>query len=61
MGLCVYVNEAPYDRAGPEYGGDYGIFASIDAQRPDFMLWMGDNVYLRPADWNTRTGIYHRY
>ena len=61
MGSCVYVNEAPYDRAGPEYGGDYGIFASIDAQRPDFMLWMGDNVYLRPADWNTRTGIYHRY
>ena len=61
MGSCVYVNEAPYDRAGPEYGGDYSIFASIDAQRPDFMLWMGDNVYLRPADWNTRTGIYHRY
>jgi alkaline phosphatase D len=25
------------------------------------MLWLGDNTYLRPADWNTRTGIYHRY
>ncbi|MBF9238370.1 alkaline phosphatase family protein [Hymenobacter sp. BT683] len=61
MGSCVYVNEAPYDRSGPEYGGDYGIFTSINAQKPDFMLWMGDNTYLRPADWNTRTGIYHRY
>ena len=25
------------------------------------MLWLGDNVYLREADWNTKTGIYYRY
>jgi alkaline phosphatase D len=25
------------------------------------MLWMGDNIYLREADWDTKTGIYHRY
>jgi len=25
------------------------------------MLWLGDNVYLREADWYTTTGIQHRY
>ena len=25
------------------------------------MLWLGDNIYLREADWNTRTGIMYRY
>ncbi|GAA4359111.1 alkaline phosphatase D family protein [Hymenobacter saemangeumensis] len=61
LGSCVYVNEPAYDRPGRPYGGEYGIFSSINAQRPDFMLWLGDNTYLREADWNTRTGIYHRY
>ena len=27
----------------------------------DFMLWLGDNVYLREPDWNTKTGIMRRY
>lgn len=25
------------------------------------MLWAGDNTYLREVDWDTRTGIMHRY
>jgi alkaline phosphatase D len=25
------------------------------------MVWLGDNVYLREADWNTWSGIIHRY
>jgi alkaline phosphatase D len=25
------------------------------------MLWLGDNTYLREADWDSKTGIYHRY
>ena len=25
------------------------------------MLWLGDNTYLRESDWNSRTGIVHRY
>ena len=61
LGSCVYVNEPAYDRSGRAYGGEYDIFTSINAQRPDFMLWLGDNNYLREADWNTRTGIYRRY
>jgi alkaline phosphatase D len=25
------------------------------------MLWLGDNIYLRDADWNSRSGILKRY
>lgn len=60
-GSCFYVNEAEYDRPGKPYGGGYEITATILNQKPDFMLWLGDNTYLREADWNTWTGILHRY
>ncbi len=61
LGSCAYVNETRYDRPGTPYGSDYRIFGEILKRQPDFMLWMGDNVYLREADWNSRTGIYRRY
>ncbi len=61
LGSCAYVNEPPYDRPGNPYGGDYQVFTSIYQMQPDIMLWLGDNVYLREADWYTRTGILHRY
>jgi alkaline phosphatase D len=61
LGSCNYVNEPPYDRPGTPYGGDYKIFSAIHALRPNAMLWLGDNVYLREADWNTRSGILRRY
>lgn len=60
-GSCAYINEQEYDRPGKGYGGDYRIFESIADKNPDFMLWLGDNVYLREPDWNTKTGILHRY
>jgi alkaline phosphatase D len=61
VGSCVYINEPEYDRPGIGYGGNYEIFTSIYNQHPDAMLWLGDNNYLRESDWNTRTGILHRY
>lgn len=61
LGSCNYINEAVYDRPGPGYGSEYEIFTSINAQTPDLMVWLGDNTYLREADWYTRTGIMHRY
>ncbi|HND89157.1 MAG TPA: alkaline phosphatase D family protein, partial [Saprospiraceae bacterium] len=60
-GSCAYVNEEEYDRPGTPYGSDYQIFTSLAKQRPDLMLWLGDNVYYREPDWNTRTGMVHRY
>ncbi|MBK8338656.1 MAG: alkaline phosphatase family protein [Flavobacteriales bacterium] len=50
-GSCSYVNELAYDRPGKPYGGGYGIFDAIAAKKPDLMLWLGDNIYLREPDW----------
>jgi alkaline phosphatase D len=59
FGSCAFVNDAPYDRPSA-YGGEYEIFTQIASQNPDFMVWGGDNTYLREPDWNTRTGILYR-
>lgn len=61
IGSCFYVNETEYDRPGQPYGGEFQILDHIYRQQPDLMLWLGDNVYLREVDWNTRTGIMQRY
>lgn len=61
VGSCFFVNETVYDRPGRPYGGRYEILDQILARQPSFMLWMGDTVYLREADWNSRSGIYYRY
>lgn len=60
-GSCVYVNEPPSDRPGKPYGGDYQIFEHMADHQPNVMLWLGDNVYLRPSDWGSRSGYLHRY
>ncbi len=60
-GSGTYLNEKEFDRPGKSYGGDYQIFNSILEKDPDFMIWLGDNVYLRQNEWDTRTGIIHRY
>ncbi|HEV7350074.1 alkaline phosphatase D family protein [Telluribacter sp.] len=61
IGSCNYINEEGYDRPSRAYGDGYEIFQSIADKKPDFMLWGGDNTYLREADWNTRSGMLHRY
>lgn len=61
IGSCAYVNEAPYDRPGKPYGGDPMIFEAIAAEKPDFMLWLGDNVYYREPDWTDVAAMDRRY
>lgn len=61
LGSCAYVNQSAYDRPGDPYGGDYQIFDAIAEKAPDFMLWLGDNVYYREADWDSRSGMYARF
>jgi alkaline phosphatase D len=61
FGSCLFINDSLYDRKGKPYGDDYDILESIHAKSPDFMVWLGDNVYLREADWNSKTGIYYRF
>ncbi|MCF8239106.1 MAG: alkaline phosphatase family protein [Saprospiraceae bacterium] len=61
LGSCTYINEPKVDRPGSPYGQDMGIFKAIQAKKPDAMIWLGDNIYLREVDWFSRTGIQHRY
>ncbi|URD69914.1 alkaline phosphatase D family protein [Leptospira borgpetersenii] len=61
LGSCAYVNESEFDVPGKPYGGEYFIFNSILSKKPNFMLWLGDNIYLREPDWDSRTGFLHRY
>lgn len=61
LGSCAFINEAEYDRPSRPYGGDYGIFDVIAEENPDFFLWMGDNIYLREVDYDSRSGIIKRY
>ncbi len=59
FGTCNYVNEEATDRPGRPYGGADEVYATMHAQKPDFMLWGGDNFYYREPDY-TRTGMIHR-
>lgn len=63
VGSCLYINEPPYERpsATGGYGSEYHILTAIARTRPDAMLWLGDNTYLREVDWYARSGILRRY
>lgn len=61
FGSCYYANDPPLDRPGRPYGGSTAIFEQIRRTSPDLMLWLGDNVYLREADWWSPEGIDYRY
>lgn len=61
FGSCAYVNDKPYDRPGIPYGSGYEIFSEIHKKKPLFMIWGGDNMYLREADFDSKSGIMYRY
>lgn len=61
-GACAYINEQGYDREGGRpYGDAYQIFESIYQKDPDLMIWLGDNVYYRENDFESRKGMQHRW
>ncbi len=61
FGTCAYLNDAPYDRPGTPYGKGTEIFRHMATSGADFMLWGGDNTYLREADFSSVSGIWYRY
>lgn len=63
IGSCAYIvhPDSGFDRPGTPYGGDYEIYRAIHARRPDFMIWMGDNIYYREPDWLTEAGMRFRW
>lgn len=60
FGSCTYVNEPEFDRPGNSYGGNFEIFTNIAAQKPDFMIWTGDNAYYREVDYGSKGGMLKR-
>lgn len=61
LGSCAYMNEPKFDRPGAPYGGDPEIMTAIAAQKPDLMLWLGDNIYYREPDWLTEAAMRYRW
>ena len=61
FGSGAYINDEPWDRKGGEYGGHYRIYESVADKHPDFMIWGGDNVYLRQGEWNSKQRVIYRY
>ncbi len=58
---CNYVNDTAYDRPGKSYGQGTEIFWRMAETPADFMIWLGDNTYLREADFSSESGIKYRY
>lgn len=62
MGSCSYFNQKGADREGSKpYGSNYQIFESIYEKYPDLMLWLGDNIYYRENDFESREGLIKRW
>lgn len=61
-GSCSYINEPGTDRlTSPPYGGDYQIYENMALDEADFNLWLGDNIYLRPSEYSSPSGVTRRY
>lgn len=61
FGSCAYINDPPFDRPGKPYGSNFEIFGSIAAKKPDFMIWLGDNIYYREPDWLAESAMRYRF
>ncbi len=61
IGSCLYLNDSAYDRPGKPYGLSTDILKPMARDTSRFMIWMGDNNYLREADYSSPYGIMYRY
>ncbi|UTV81640.1 alkaline phosphatase D family protein [Acidithiobacillus sp. YTS05] len=60
-GSCAYINDPRYDRPGKPYGGGYEIYEPMRQEQADLMIWLGDNLYFREADFASPAGMALRY
>ncbi len=61
IGSCFFLADPDPLWPGHDYGGGFGIFDAIAAQKPDIMLWLGDNVYLQQPDFYDPSAMAMRY
>ncbi len=50
IGSCFFLADPNPIWGGQDYGGGFGIFDAIASQKPDVMIWMGDNLYFEDSD-----------
>lgn len=60
-GSCAYINDPVLDATGAPYGQDPYIYRTMASMKTDFMLWLGDNLYLRASDYGSEAGMRYRY
>jgi alkaline phosphatase D len=62
VGSCYFLSaaDAPAER-DRTFGDGYEIFDAIAAKRPDAMLWLGDNVYLRRHEYFDAAAMARRH
>lgn len=65
LGSCAHLHDPETDWS-KSWSGGYEIFDRIATQagedpRPNLMLWLGDNIYLRPDDYEHPAGMARRY
>jgi len=61
FGSGAYINDPVFDRSGRPYGGQYEIYQNIAYKKPNFMIWDGDNTYLRQNEWDSKYAMIYRY
>lgn len=62
LGSCYFLNDGDGARRRDlAYGGGYEIFDAIADKKPDVMLWLGDNVYLRRQEYHDTAAMALRY
>lgn len=58
-GSCSYFYEPPYDKPDSN-SSDSSIFTHMSKEKSAFMLWLGDNWYVREVDYYSDWGLYYR-
>ncbi len=61
FGSCIYINDSLYDRPGKPYGSSPKILETMATVPTEFMIWDGDNLYYREADYSSDWGMKYRY
>lgn len=58
---CLRDKSSPSKRSGYDHASGYHIYRAIAKRKPDYMAWLGDNIYLRNGEWNSFEGVCYRY
>ena len=58
---CLRDNNSVSPTKHYQSGSGYHIFKAIAKQKPDYMMWLGDNIYVRNGEHRNTDGFNYRY